>query len=66
MGSVVTGEGVAVNSVKMDVPRPIYEWLSGLRAEMTGEKKRTVTYPEVWEHVKAVYERMPEIPETAR
>lgn len=45
-----------MNSRKMDVPDPVYQWLATLKAAMTANKGRTVTYPEVWEHVKAVYE----------
>lgn len=40
----------------MDVPEPVYLWLLRLKSQLTAERGRVVTYPEVWEYVKAAYE----------
>lgn len=48
--------GEVMNTRKMDIPDPIYQWLLAIRADMMKEKGRNVMFAEVWEHVKAVYE----------
>ena len=37
---------------KMDVPQPVYNWLLLVKAELSGARRRNVTWPEVFEYVK--------------
>ena len=37
---------------KMDVPQPVYNWLLIVKAELSGARRRNVTWPEVFEHLK--------------
>lgn len=38
-----------MKSRKMDVPEPIWRWLHTVKLELTAERGRPVTFPEVWE-----------------
>ena len=37
---------------KMEVPQPVHDWLTALRAQLSAARGRNVTYPEVWEHLR--------------
>ena len=43
-------------TTKMDIPRPVYNWLLTVRTDLAIAKERDVKWAEVLEHVKDVYQ----------
>ena len=54
--AAATMSGQRIRTTKMDVPVPIHEWLFALKTQLSAARGYTVTYPEVWHHVKEQYE----------
>lgn len=44
------------STTKMDIPRPVYNWLLTVRTDLCIAREREVKWAEVLEHVMATYQ----------